>query len=106
MSFVALNMLICFLNVCYTPMIYMLRRVYAYDNLDDSAKAKANEITAPSMNQLQSEERDGYGYQQTDAMNNGDYGYQQNYGTVEGSNGFANPHANTQKHFDPLNPSW
>uniref|UniRef100_A0A914YRS3 Major facilitator superfamily (MFS) profile domain-containing protein n=1 Tax=Panagrolaimus superbus TaxID=310955 RepID=A0A914YRS3_9BILA len=106
MSFVALNLLICFLNIFYTPMIYMLRRVYAYDNLDDSAKAKANEITAPSMNQLQSEELDGYGYQQTDAMNNGDYGYQQNYGTVEGSNGFANPHANTQKHFDPLNPSW
>ena len=109
-GFLALNILICVLNLGYTPVIYFLKSVYAYDNLDANGKPKPPPVPPgpQSMNQLQQEQMDGYGYQTEEydtRLTNGSY--QHGYGATEGTNGFANPHADVQnKPFDPFNPSW
>uniref|UniRef100_A0A7E4W4Y0 MFS domain-containing protein n=1 Tax=Panagrellus redivivus TaxID=6233 RepID=A0A7E4W4Y0_PANRE len=102
-GFTFLNMLICFLNLVYTPVIYMLKRVYAYDTLDENGKPQPPAIPPQSFTQLESQQEDGYGYQQTDTVLNN--GYQAGYGATDGgANGSVNPPAS--QHYDPLNPAW
>ncbi|KAI1708484.1 major facilitator superfamily domain-containing protein [Ditylenchus destructor] len=119
MGFIALNLIICFLNLSFTPVLMMLRKVYVYENLDGKpaaavngkpANAEANEThpmtalnNAPwDSNQPNS---DGYGsiqQQQSSAYGSGS-GYQQ--GGAASTNPFA-PGAQQKSPFDPLNPEW
>lgn len=99
-GFTALNILICVLNMAYTPVFLILKRVYTYEQLEPKPTemtqlpdAKANGAGANGMNPptsaLNENNYQGYGYGATDG-----YGYQQGEQQQQ------------QQTYDPFNPQW
>ncbi|KAI1707475.1 major facilitator superfamily domain-containing protein [Ditylenchus destructor] len=118
MGFLALNLIICFLNLSFTPVLSMLRKVYVYDSLDGKPVAAVNGKPANDDNETHpmtalnnapwdsnQPNSDGYGsiqQQQSSGYGSGS-GYQQ--GGAASTNPFA-PGAQQKSPFDPLNPEW
>jgi DHA1 family vesicular acetylcholine transporter-like MFS transporter 3 len=101
MGFTVLNIIICVLNIAYLPMLYMLRKVYAYEQLNgqtnavDGQTASANNgtITQPTLNQ-------NYAIDAEKPAESSTYGgYRDAYQN-------AVPQPATANAYDPLNPQW
>lgn len=103
MGFIALNMIICFSNLLYTPILCHLRKAYAYEQLD--AAQKPNEMTS-----LNAPKQNGSSYPTSvvnntafdgNAVTNDDaYGYQSAGGAAGAGGG------GPALSYDPLNPQW
>lgn len=89
MGFTALNIIICLLNLAYLPMLYMLRKVYAYEQLNGQTNVAITQ-NAPSNN----------GTINQDGISQ-DYAIESNKPTQFDSYQNSAPTA-----FDPLNPQW
>lgn len=100
MGFKTLNIIICVLNLAYLPVLYMLRKVYAYEQLDGQATtAPAAAIPPPTNNGTV-----------TQPLNNQNYGLDAEkpknpFGGFTASDSYQNA-APANNAYDPLNPQW
>nr|CDJ83019.1 Major facilitator superfamily MFS-1 domain containing protein [Haemonchus contortus] len=97
MSFFALNIIIFVLNVGYTPVIFMLKKVHGYDSLTPKP-----EITALKNDNYGKIENDNNATEMTAAQT-----YQTpSYGTQGPNYQNSFPQPEYPAGFDPLNPQW
>lgn len=101
MGFTALNIIICVLNLAYLPVIYLLRKIYAYEELNGQSTAinqnsttNNGTISQPTINQ-------NYAIDANKPLENDSGG---GFSTTDGyQNAVQQPATNT---YDPLNPQW
>lgn len=101
-GFTALNILICVLNLAYLPVLYILRKIYAYEQLDGQTTAAvpipppsaANNgtVTQPLTNQ-------NYGLDAEKPAATNPFGG--GFTVTDGYQSSAQTNA-----YDPLNPQW
>uniref|UniRef100_A0A0N4ZHM2 MFS domain-containing protein n=1 Tax=Parastrongyloides trichosuri TaxID=131310 RepID=A0A0N4ZHM2_PARTI len=122
-GFLALNILICVLNLGYTPILIMLRKVYNYEAINGNAQGihKLNDVEKPLKPERpippnsNSQEKFGGSYQNNDVWGDGYGGIGTNSYLTEGAyattNNFnvqaqqsAQPNLNTTN--DPFNIQW
>lgn len=100
MSFLALNIFICVLNVAYCPVLGMLRKVYLYEELDGEQKETSNGTIK-------------LGYAKTNeklpmSVLNSQIDSEENYNAIQETGGVESYQrsSNSQQQFDPFNPQW
>jgi hypothetical protein len=99
MGFTALNIIICVLNLAYLPVLYILRKIYAYEQLDGQATAAAP-IPPPTTNngtvtQPLTNQNYGLDAEKPAATNPFGGGFTDGYQSAAQTNSY-----------DPLNPQW
>lgn len=101
-GFLVLNMIICFLNVIYTPALIHLKKVYNYEHLDANKPTELTQIPANGTKANGMTDGLANPFGPTSALNETNYqGY--GYGTTESQ---SQGYGYQQGGFDPLNPRW
>jgi hypothetical protein len=96
MGFTALNIIICLLNLAYLPMLYMLRKVYAYEQINGQTTAAVIQNASSNNGTITQD-----GIQQDYALDSSKM--IQNASNQYGHDGYQN---SVPTAYDPLNPQW